>query len=116
MSECVVRMEKPVNCLKCPLKGRCELFCEWANTIGIGTSIRKQYPQPFDNGCLILAVLPEKHGRLVDADERFLGVIHFDGGGFANYNTTIAERIGEEAMRMVNVIAPATEGGKHEAD
>ena len=43
----------------------------------------------------------------MDADANFLGVIHLDGGGFANYNTTIADRIGEEDMRMVKVIVPA---------
>ncbi len=54
-----------------------------------------------------LIPIPEGHGRLVDADANFLGVIHLSCGGFVNYNTTIAERLGEEDMRVVKVIVPA---------
>ena len=101
MSEVVVRMKS----------GRCEMAYH-AGIKGVLTCpvTKKKCVGQAEIHCPIIAVLPESHGRLVDADERFLGVIHFDGGGFANYNTTIAERIGEEDMRMVNVIVPATEG------
>ena len=115
MSECVVRMEMPESC-PCEFAGGYDIPLPCFAAHGVPKRC-KEFDDCVENGtkpdwCPILAVLPEKHGRLVDADERFLGVIHFDGGGFANYNTTIAERIGEEGMRMVNVIVPATEGGK----
>ena len=67
MSECVVRMDHiPRNCLECPLNGQCGIFADWVCTLN--SLARKQYPQPFDKGCNILAVLPVPHGRLVDAD------------------------------------------------
>ena len=67
MSECVVRMDHiPRNCLECPLNGQCGIFADWVCTLN--SPARKHYPQPFDKGCNILAVLPENHGRLVDAD------------------------------------------------
>ena len=67
MSECVIRMDHiPRNCLECPLNGQCGTFADWACTLN--SPARKHYPQPFDKGCNILAVLSEPHGRLVDAD------------------------------------------------
>lgn len=68
MSECVVRMDHiPRNCLECPLNGQCGIFADWVCTLN--SLARKQYPQPFDKGCNILAVLPEPHGRLGDLDK-----------------------------------------------
>ena len=97
MSECIVRFQKRwvdeikrIGCAGCPIKFQ--------------SCILKEHDK---EPCPILCVLPESHGRLVDADANFLGVIHMNGGVFANYNTTIAERIGEEDMRMVKVIVPA---------
>lgn len=67
MSEVVVQMYHiPKNCLECPLNGQCRIFADWVCTLNSLT--RKQYPRPFDKGCNFLAVLPENHGRLVDAD------------------------------------------------
>ena len=105
MSECVVRMEFPLNCLECPMYdwNRQKLCCNAHHDL-----------RPIPNGgvpkpdwCPIVCQLPEGHGRLVDADANFLGVIHLDGGGFANYNTTIAERLGKEDMWAVKTIVPA---------
>lgn len=106
MSECVVRMEMPKNCDVCPCLDdygdypRCRISEEQR---GYNFPIRERRMP----NCPIICQLPEGHGRLVDADANFLGVIHMNGGGFANYNTTIAERLGEEDMRTVKVIVPA---------
>lgn len=68
MIEVVVRMDHtPRNCLECPLNGQCGIFADWVCTLN--SLARKHYPQPFDKGCNILAVLPDRHGRLVDADD-----------------------------------------------
>lgn len=73
MSECVVRMEIPENCLKCPLRNQCEIFCDWFWHV-VGRAARKPYPKPFDKGCRIVCQLPEGHGRLVDGDELYTTV------------------------------------------
>ena len=103
MSECVVRMEMPKACWYCGLRFVCKAANDFMTTKEAGCSALKVGME----GCLIVCQLPEGHGRLIDADANFLGVIHLSGGGFANYNTTIAERLGEEDMRMVKVIVPA---------
>ena len=102
----VVRMEMPKCCEDCAAEYDC-MAC------GITGTLWYEESEEFNpsNGrlpdCPIICSLPEGHGRLVDADANFLGVIHLNGGWFANYNMTIAERIGEEYMRMVKVIVPA---------
>ena len=111
----VVRMEMPSDCERCPMCGTASggngLYELWCMCGDIPASSQKR---PED--CPIICSLPEGHGPLVDADANFLGVIHLNGGGFANYNTTIAERLGKEDMWAVKTIVPATEGGNHEAD
>lgn len=67
MSEYIVRMEMPENCLKCPLRNQCEIFCNWFWHV-VGRSARKPYPKPFDKGCRIVCQLPEGHGDLIDRD------------------------------------------------
>ena len=57
MSECVVRMEMPQNCINCDLRYECNAFY----------ASRKH--KPFTKGCMIICQLPERHGRLVDADK-----------------------------------------------
>lgn len=67
MSECVVRMEMPLNCLECPMYdyNRHKLCCNAHFDL-----------RPIPNGgvpkpdwCPIICQLPEGHGRLVDADD-----------------------------------------------
>ena len=64
MSECVVRMEMPESCEKCPVcdyeEGNC-LLADDRNTLPHNGK-RKSW-------CPILCQLPEGHGRLVDAEE-----------------------------------------------
>ena len=67
MSEIVVQMEIPENCLKCPLRNQCEIFCDWFSRVGTSAT-RKPYPKPFDKGCKIVCQLPKGHGRLIDWD------------------------------------------------
>lgn len=59
----VVRMEIPENCFVCPF----QLGCSAYRAYSFSTSTRRVLPKPLDEGCNILAVLPEGHGRLVDA-------------------------------------------------
>lgn len=64
MSECVVRMEideMPTACGPCNLS--CTAICkEWTKVD------RKEIGRTKSPNCPILAILPEGHGRLVDAD------------------------------------------------
>ena len=64
MSECIVRMEMPGSCYVCRFRMSCLLYRRW-----IDGEPDVLMPQPLDDGCRIIAVLPEKHGRLVDKDE-----------------------------------------------
>ena len=66
MSECVVRMEFPLNCLECPMYdwNRQKLCCNAHHDL-----------RPIPNGgvpkpdwCPIVCQLPEGHGRLGDLD------------------------------------------------
>ena len=65
MSECVVRMEMPESCFVCPFR----LGCSAYRAYSFSTSTRRVLPKPLDEGCNILAVLPEGHGRLGDLDK-----------------------------------------------
>lgn len=56
MSECVVRMEMPQNCINCDLRYECNAFYAPGK------------PKPFMKGCRIICSLPKRRGRLVDAD------------------------------------------------
>ena len=64
MSECVVRMEMPTSCEKCPAcdyeEGNC-LLADDRNTLPHNGKRR--------SWCPIICQLPEGHGRLVDADK-----------------------------------------------
>ena len=68
MSECVVRMEIPVNCDKCDLRNGCKLYVDYSWSLSDCFPTRPK-PNPLDKGCLIICSLPEGHGRLVDAEE-----------------------------------------------
>ena len=59
MSECVVRIEMPKNCLNCDLRYECNSFYAPGKH------------KPFMMGCRIVCQLPEGHGRLVDAEEMY---------------------------------------------
>lgn len=65
MSECVVRMdidEMPTACGPCKLS--CTAICkEWMKVD------RKEIGRTKSPNCPILAILPENHGRLVDAEQ-----------------------------------------------
>ena len=93
MSECVVRMEMPAeHCMDCRYmvsrdNDDCILQSDEANE-------QAQSWEDLKAGCPFVAVLPEKHGRLVDADA-------YEYPGDLKWEPTIV---------------PATEGGNHEAD
>ena len=107
MSECVVRMELPKKCQGCPVEicGCCGITNKNIMLWNGG------FPDERPSDCPILAVLPEKHGRLVDADafeeEIKAGLKRMDPcemkSGFSI------------ALPMISVaptIVQATEGGK----
>ena len=67
MSECVIRMEMPSDCERCPMCGTASggngMYELWCMCGDIPANSQKR---PED--CPILCQLPEGHGRLVDAD------------------------------------------------
>lgn len=67
MSECVVRMEMPLNCLECPMYdwNRRKLCCN--AHLDLRPIPNGGVPKP--DWCPILCQLPEGHGRLGDLDE-----------------------------------------------
>ena len=78
MSECVVRMEMPLDCERCPMCGTAScgngMYELWCMCGDIPASSRKR---PED--CPILCQLPEGHGRLVDAEALFERVYEYYG-------------------------------------
>ncbi len=65
MSECVVRMDEPKSCWGCPCTSleRGILFC-------VADGDRRKCTMDFrPDWCPIIAVLPDGHGRLVDAEQ-----------------------------------------------
>lgn len=63
MSECVVRMEMPKDCLDCPCANGEYGYCQ------ADEEVRQiEGPNERPSWCPILCQLPEGHGRLVDAD------------------------------------------------
>ena len=92
MSECVVRIPKhrieemrKIGCGGCPFKFQ---NCLLKEDVG--------------DTCPILAVLPEKHGRLVDVNHllRDIEEYHVSDGWFQHW------------LELQPTIVPATEGGK----
>lgn len=63
MSECVVRMKNPDDCLKCGVRHICNPYVDYWQQ-----DTRKK-PKPGQKGCLIICALPEGHGRLGDLDK-----------------------------------------------
>ena len=80
MSECIVRMEMPKSCYECEMRGAWA-FCP------IGKWPVVCYKKQRHEDCPILAVLPEKHGRLVDADAllRDIEKYHVSEGKFKHW-------------------------------
>lgn len=74
MSECVVRMnikEMPAACGPCELS--CTFICkEWAKID------RKEIGRTKSPDCPIIAILPEGHGRLIDAEKLKAKKYHSD--------------------------------------
>lgn len=75
MSECVVRMEEPETCGKCPLSwydGAGPCFCmvslEMNDAVDDGMMWKEVDPNKKPSWCPVICQLPEGHGRLVDAD------------------------------------------------
>lgn len=72
MSECVVRMEMPSDCERCPMCGTASggngMYELWCMCGDIPANSQKR---PED--CPIICQLPEVHGRLGDLDELAAG-------------------------------------------
>ena len=63
MSECVVRMEMPENCFECPFS----IIDDTADGAWCNALAKQVYYDRHED-CPIICILPEGHGRLVDAD------------------------------------------------
>ena len=131
MSECVVRMEMPKGCRSCQLcvfigaSPACVLR-KYQNDTVSRFFVRNKRP----SNCPIVCALPEKHGRLVDADEIIEAIdedIELDSRGLDDMTITgrVRERLRldrgykkgfNEYLVKRPTIVPATEGGNHEAD
>ena len=99
MSECVVRMEMPSNCERCPMCGTASggngLYKLWCMCGDIPASSQRR---PED--CPIICSLPEGHGRLVDSDEIMQAIdedIELDSRGLDDMYLTGSVR---ERLRM----------------
>ena len=107
MSECVVRMELPHD-------GLCDLaysFLDRTFCTIEGLTCKYCDDEARPDWCPILAVLPEKHGRLVDADE-----LESRCRPVKNFENQDGLVIGVGPLRCSKTIIPATEGGNHEDD
>ena len=78
MSECVVRMKNPDDCLKCGVRHICNPYVDYWQQ-----DTRKK-PEPGQKGCLIICSLPEGHGRLVDAD----AILKKSNGKYGDFEIT----------------------------
>ena len=124
MSECVVRMEMPESCEKCPAcdyeEGNC-LLADDRNTLPHNGKRR--------SWCPIICQLPEGHGRLIDADEIMQAIdedIELDSRGLDDMYITgrVRERLRmdrghkkvfKEYMRKRPTIVPADTAERSEA-
>ena len=96
MSECVVRMEMPLNCLECPMYDwNLQKLCCNAH-LDLRPIPNGGVPKP--DWCPIICSLPEGHGRLVDADEAMEKLIHY---GFRAIDMTVHEYIEDEITTIV---------------
>lgn len=77
MSECVVRMEMPSDCERCPMRGTASggngMYELWCMCGDIPASSQRR---PED--CPIVCQLPEGHGRLIDAEKLKANKYHSD--------------------------------------
>ena len=119
MSECVVRMEMPESCDKCPFLLKCS-YCEGYNDVCVLAPDNAKYewnlfdgikPTEKPSWCPIVAVLPEKHGRLGELDELERKVnaarirVMQSGGDTNPYWECL------DLTLQTPTIVPATEGG-----
>ena len=111
MSEVVVRMEMPEGCICCPI-GSTSDACGYHWCGVLEQDMEECLGRPTD--CPILAVLPEKHGRLVDADEDVSNYITVWDCNCSEYGRQTVMAVDD--LNYLPTIVPATEGGNHEAD
>ena len=111
MSECVVRMEVPENCYECDIY--MSLFvsdCPIYQKDG-GQGQKHKYTRSRHPDSPILAVLPEKHGELIDRQAVYEKIKWWQ----ENTHDTVTKAMLHEFYLMlfgVPAIVPATEGGK----
>lgn len=102
MSECVVRMEMPKECVNCPAWCICGTLHEymlgidgdsdWTYDDLLVITDETGFVKPDD--CPIICQLPEGHGRLIDADAILNDKGNYftlGGGGDRYYHETILE-------------------------
>ena len=108
MSECVVRMEMPENCYVCEMRGAWA-FCPIGKWPIVG------YKKQRHEDCPIIAVLPEKHGRLVDMKDidSMMEDIQTTSDENGLYGLYYRDDFDFDGLPT---IVPATEGVNHETD
>ncbi len=65
MSELIVQMEMPKNCIDCCVRLKCDLYMNELMKPSKQRNFKAIKPLA-SNGCLIRGVLPDEHGDLVD--------------------------------------------------
>lgn len=88
MSLVILGMEMPFNCTQCPCSNDVSRYCRAAN---------KYIPMSGNPDWCPLRPLPEKHGRLIDADEATRGSLKRTGKRLLAIDTapTIVEAEGD---------------------
>lgn len=98
MSEVIVRMERvPKNCDD-GCWGNLSGECPWCDSIDGYKMVGNRPPN-----CPIIAVLPENHGRMIDADKLFE---RMESTGW--WNNCDRDDIAEELVLSAQTIVPAT--------
>ena len=109
MSECVVRMEMPEDCFECPFGIMDDTEDGvWCNALAQQSSGQR-------DDCPIVCTLPEKHGRLVDADvlvDELSRIKRICENSHDSDGACIADICRHKVECVMPTIVPATKGGK----
>ena len=115
MSECIVRMEMPESCDECPMEY--DGFMCAAIHKRFYPKKDGRYLEPLIDpaeqrlpDCPIICAMPDKHGRLVDADEDVSNYITVWDCNCSEYGKQTVMAVDD--LNYLPTIVPATEGGK----
>lgn len=116
MRECVVVMNIPTQCGKCPLRKGCKDYQDWSWYKATGEKAVAK-PKPLCHRCLIRCILRERHGRLIDASEEVIEDVKNSDGKVLYSITHTADRLLGDYARCFETVVPATkEGGNDDRE